>query len=106
MPSFAPSNPHTRPCSGYSCVSTAHKVLSAAPGTAKNDAAEFAKIGEIISGLERRSMEAERDTVDRYVAAWLSGRAFKDNQDDCREAATAAGNRGGTNGGMAAAAAK
>ncbi|WP_343346027.1 ribonuclease R [Sphingomicrobium sp. XHP0239] len=43
-------------------------------GTAKNDPAEFARVGEIISGLERRSMEAERDTVDRYVAAYLADR--------------------------------
>ncbi|MEO5612907.1 MAG: VacB/RNase II family 3'-5' exoribonuclease [Sphingomicrobium sp.] len=31
-------------------------------------------IGEAISMLERRAMEAERDTVDRYVAAFLSDR--------------------------------
>ncbi len=29
-------------------------------------------IGELISKAERRAMEAERDTVDRYVAAYLS----------------------------------
>ena len=28
--------------------------------------------GELISMLERRAMEAERDTVDRYVAAFLA----------------------------------
>src|SRR3546814_21114357 len=28
--------------------------------------------GELISTLERRAMEAERDTIDRYVAAYLS----------------------------------
>ena len=32
------------------------------------------KIGESISMLERRAMEAERDTVDRYVAAFLAER--------------------------------
>ena len=32
----------------------------------------FERIGEQISGLERRAMEAERETVDRYVAAYLS----------------------------------
>jgi ribonuclease R len=32
----------------------------------------FEQIGEQISMLERRAMEAERDTVDRYVAAFLS----------------------------------
>ncbi|MEO7864581.1 MAG: RNB domain-containing ribonuclease, partial [Sphingomicrobium sp.] len=34
----------------------------------------FGDIGEQISGLERRAMEAERETVDRYVAAYLSDR--------------------------------
>ena len=33
---------------------------------------EFVEIGEQISMLERRAMEAERDTVDRYVAAFLA----------------------------------
>ena len=32
------------------------------------------RIGQSISALERRAMEAERDTVDRYVAAFLSER--------------------------------
>jgi ribonuclease R len=31
-------------------------------------------IGEAISQLERRAMEAERETIDRYVAAYLSER--------------------------------
>jgi ribonuclease R len=35
---------------------------------------DFERIGEVISGLERRAMEAERETVDRYVAAFLSDR--------------------------------
>ena len=35
---------------------------------------DFAVIGEVISGLERRAMEAERETVDRYVAAFLADR--------------------------------
>jgi ribonuclease R len=34
----------------------------------------FVEIGEAISILERRAMEAERDTIDRYVAAFLSDR--------------------------------
>ena len=34
----------------------------------------FDRIGEHISMLERRAMEAERDTVDRYVAAFLADR--------------------------------
>src|SRR6185312_9016925 len=31
-------------------------------------------VSEAISQAERRAMEAERDTIDRYVAAWLSAR--------------------------------
>ncbi|KQN40908.1 ribonuclease R [Sphingomonas sp. Leaf407] len=36
------------------------------------DAANMERVGEAISGLERRAMEAERETVDRYVAAYLA----------------------------------
>src|SRR4051794_7041459 len=36
------------------------------------DAEQFERIGEQISILERRAMEAERETVDRYVAAFLA----------------------------------
>jgi ribonuclease R len=36
------------------------------------DAAKFEEAGEQISRLERRAMEAERETVDRYVAAFLA----------------------------------
>ena len=35
---------------------------------------KFEAIGEHISMLERRAMEAERDTIDRYVAAFLADR--------------------------------
>ncbi|WP_174286124.1 ribonuclease R family protein [Sphingomonas bacterium] len=38
------------------------------------DAANMEAVGEQISRLERRAMEAERDTMDRYVAAYLSER--------------------------------
>jgi ribonuclease R len=40
----------------------------------KDDAARMAVIGETISNCERRAMEAERETVDRYVAAFLATR--------------------------------
>ena len=40
------------------------------------------RIGEQISMLERRAMEAERDTVDRYVAAFLADRVGQ--MVDCR----------------------
>ena len=36
------------------------------------DTEKFVEIGEQISTLERRAMEAERETIDRYVAAFLA----------------------------------
>ena len=41
-------------------------------GLTDEEAASMEVIGELISNLERRAMEAERDTIDRYVAAYLS----------------------------------
>ena len=41
-------------------------------GLTPDDAAGMDRIGESISQLERRAMEAERETIDRYVAAFLS----------------------------------
>jgi ribonuclease R len=41
-------------------------------GLPPEDAAKFEDVGEHISRLERRAMEAERETVDRYVAAYLA----------------------------------
>src|SRR3954454_3002171 len=41
-------------------------------GLPQADAEHFERIGEQISMLERRAMEAERDTIDRYVAAFLA----------------------------------
>ena len=54
-----------------------HRALVGAYGLgegalSEGEAASMEKIGESISMLERRAMEAERDTVDRYVAAFLS----------------------------------
>ena len=43
-------------------------------GLPAEDATRFEEIGEHISMLERRAMQAERDTVDRYVAAFLADR--------------------------------
>jgi ribonuclease R len=43
-------------------------------GLSELDRADLSKVTEAISQTERRAMEAERDTIDRYVAAWLSGR--------------------------------
>jgi len=41
-------------------------------GLPPEDAEHFERIGEQISMLERRAMEAERETIDRYVAAFLA----------------------------------
>ena len=43
-------------------------------GLSAKDREDLSKVTEAISQTERRAMEAERDTIDRYVAAWLSGR--------------------------------
>ncbi len=43
-------------------------------GLSDRDRGDLSKIADAISQTERRAMEAERDTIDRYVAAWLSGR--------------------------------
>lgn len=47
--------------------------LPPATGLSDHDRADLEKITTAISQAERRAMEAERDTIDRYVAAWLSG---------------------------------
>jgi len=41
-------------------------------GLPQGDEERFEQIGEQISMLERRAMEAERETIDRYVAAYLA----------------------------------
>ena len=48
--------------------------IPALSGLSDKDRADLGKISDAISQTERRAMEAERDTIDRYVAAWLSGR--------------------------------
>jgi len=48
------------------------KSMPADTRLAADDAANLAPIGELISRYERRAMEAERETIDRYVAAYLS----------------------------------
>jgi len=40
----------------------------------QDEAERMTAIGELISQAERRAMEAERETIDRYVAAYLSTR--------------------------------
>ena len=43
-------------------------------GLSEDEAARMAMLGEHLSSCERRAMEAERETVDRYVAAFLATR--------------------------------
>jgi len=47
---------------------------SAADALAETEAARFAETGEHITGTERRAAAAERDAVDRYLAAFMSQR--------------------------------
>ena len=48
--------------------------LPPASGLSDRDRADLARVSEAISNAERRAMEAERETIDRYVAAWLAGK--------------------------------
>lgn len=48
--------------------------LPATTGLSEQDLASLDRICQLISSYERRAMEAERETVDRYVAAFLSTR--------------------------------
>ncbi|MBP6030077.1 MAG: ribonuclease R [Sphingobium sp.] len=52
----------------------APKASAIPPATAlsQEDYTHMARVGELISKAERRAMEAERETVDRYVAAYLA----------------------------------
>ena len=52
----------------------ADRLIPATSGLSEADRADLTRVSEAISVTERRAMEAERDTIDRYVAAWLSGR--------------------------------
>lgn len=49
-------------------------TIPAHSGLSERDREDLGKITDAISVTERRAMEAERDTIDRYVAAWLSAR--------------------------------
>jgi ribonuclease R len=48
--------------------------IPATSGLSERDRDDLGRVSEAISNAERRAMEAERETIDRYVAAWLSGR--------------------------------
>ncbi|RVU06248.1 VacB/RNase II family 3'-5' exoribonuclease [Novosphingobium umbonatum] len=51
-----------------------HEDLPEASGLHARDGADLGKICDAISVAERRAMTAERETIDRYVAAWLATR--------------------------------
>jgi ribonuclease R len=48
------------------------KALPEKTSLSGDDLANLGRVGELISQHERRAMEAERETVDRYVAAFLA----------------------------------
>lgn len=48
--------------------------VPATSGLSDRDRSDLGRVSEALSVAERRAMEAERDTIDRYVAAWLSGK--------------------------------
>ncbi|MDF0541598.1 ribonuclease R [Sphingobium sp. H39-3-25] len=51
-----------------------HKDIPEKSSLSAEDFANMGKVGELISRHERRAMEAERETIDRYVAAFLATR--------------------------------
>ena len=60
---------------GYRLEQPAPKAkLPATSGLSDRDRADLSRVSEAISAAERRAMAAERETTDRYVAAWLSAR--------------------------------
>lgn len=48
--------------------------IPATSGLSERDRDDLGRVSEAISGAERRAMVAERETIDRYVAAWLAGK--------------------------------
>jgi ribonuclease R len=58
----------------HRALAGAYHLDPAAKATAlsDSDAADLSRVGEQISTAERRAMEAERETIDRYVAAYLA----------------------------------
>jgi len=49
-------------------------AIAPTTGLSDRDRASLQQVSDAISQAERRAMEAERETIDRYVAAWLSHR--------------------------------
>jgi ribonuclease R len=66
----------TSPIRRYSDLLVHRSLVDAyglgAGGLTKGEAEGMEQLGERISQAERRAMEAERETIDRYVAAYLS----------------------------------
>ena len=66
----------TSPIRRYSDLIVHRSLVSAYDlgpgGLSAEDAGSMERVGETISNLERRAMEAERETIDRYVAAYLA----------------------------------
>ena len=60
--------------SGSEKATTTKRDLPATSGLAARDRDDLSKVCDAISAAERRAMMAERETIDRYVAAWLSAR--------------------------------
>ena len=58
----------------YKLEQPAPKHLPETSGLSERDRQSLGQITDAISQTERRAMEAERDTIDRYVAAFLSER--------------------------------
>ncbi|MBT0668967.1 ribonuclease R [Novosphingobium profundi] len=48
--------------------------IPATSGLSERDREDLGRVSDAISQAERRAMEAERETIDRYVAAWLASR--------------------------------
>ncbi|MFM5916587.1 MAG: ribonuclease R family protein [Novosphingobium sp.] len=48
--------------------------IPAHSGLSERDRGDLTRVSEAISQTERRAMVAERETIDRYVAAWLASR--------------------------------
>lgn len=52
----------------------ADHAIPATSGLSDRDRGDLSRVSDAISEAERRAMAAERETTDRYVAAWLSSR--------------------------------
>ncbi len=58
----------------HRALADAFAMGPAGTGLADRDRDDLSRVSDAISAAERRAMEAERETIDRYVAAWLAAR--------------------------------